>query len=152
MIPMEGPMFRSVVLLFGYCLCASAATGSKPDLSGDWQLQDDSNHKIKLVIAEDPAQETVRIVETSADSDRKTEFDCSVKGKECQGTFEGEPAKITVYYNGPTLVELASRGRADKVTKTRRTLSPDGNSLTVEVVDIVPPGKKDKLTYTRVPR
>jgi hypothetical protein len=135
-----------------YCVSASAAIGSKPDLSGDWQLQGDSNRKIKLVIAEDSGQEKVRIVETSADADRKTEFDCSVKGKECQGTVEGEPAKITVYYNGPTLVELATRGRGDKVTKTRRTLSPDGNSLTVEVVDIVPPGKKEKVTYSRVPR
>lgn len=130
--------------LFPAIAAEPSVVGSRPDFSGDWIVKGTNGNDASLSIKQNANDETIHIVGAPTASDKQTKFDCSIRGKECTGSFEGEPAKITVYYNGPTLVELAVRGHnGDKVTKTRRTLATDGNSLTVETTEISPPGKTE---------
>jgi CheY-like chemotaxis protein len=67
-----------------------------------------------------------------------------------QGYQLGERAKVTMYYNGPRLVQYETRG--SHVTKRRFTITgEDGNTLEVETMPISPPGKAETIRFKRQP-
>jgi hypothetical protein len=79
-----------------------------------------------------------------------SEFTCGTMGRDCPMEDHGEKAEVSVYYNGPTLVVLKTHGhRGNSVEKRRLTLAANGNSLVMEVIPIEPPGKAEKLVFTK---
>src|ERR687892_593199 len=61
--------------------------------------------------------------------------------------LEGESGQVSMYYNGPVLVELDMNG--DHVTKKRLHLAADGKAMEMEVVPISPPGASEKLVFAK---
>jgi len=115
----------------------SAASESKPDLTGTWQTQDSG---MTWVIQQ--KEDSIHITQTAKKS-RKIELDCPTSGKECP--VAGESAKASIWYNGPVLVEMETKG--EKATRYRMTLSPDGKVLNVEITHIVPRDDKAETLY-----
>ncbi|HXS96902.1 MAG TPA: hypothetical protein VN736_20020 [Candidatus Limnocylindrales bacterium] len=139
------------------CLAAMAAGSvwaqvDHPDLNGVWQRQSNDS-KVKsetLNIAQKPDSiDIVRSVDTGG-RPIKDEINCSTEGKDCKVKEEGQDTQVSMYYNGPMLVMIEQRHGNDYVTKRRLKLSPDGKTLTMEVMTINPPGKAtENLTYTK---
>lgn len=122
--------------------CALVMTGlaiaqDKPDFSGTWQLDAAKCelHNLKLADATWAIEEAGNSIHLVANEGRnKTELKCTTDGKEC--SFSGEKAKASLWFNGPMLVEMETRG--DRVTRYRLKLSDDGKTLRVETTSIVP--------------
>jgi hypothetical protein len=124
----------------------------RPALSGTWQL--DLAHsqladaKLKAAtwsIAQN--DDSVQISETVTDAagkQKKIEIQCGTEGQQCNIKENGQPTQVSMYYNGSHLVMLEQWHGTDYVTKKRLQISPDGKTLTVEVVHIAPPGRKDE--------
>ena len=144
------------ILLFGAAVVR--ADEDKPNLSGTWKLDqagansDQSGRSFVLVIEEQG--DSIHIKETRGPNpkDDVSSLTCSTMGQECAMQDGGAKAKAFVYYNGPVLVVMKTHGRkGDSVDKQRLTLSPAGDSLTVEITHIEPEGKDEKLVLSKVP-
>ena len=122
-------------------LCVSALAAEKPDLSGTWRADGGD----------------VLIIEQSGDDvhlrsgkgvQRITDVKCNTMGKQCEGRVAGDSAKVSYWFNGPSLIEMAIDGK--NVIETRRRLSEDGKQLIVEVIKISPAGNgPEKIVLTR---
>jgi hypothetical protein len=129
--------------------CAAAAAGQpaeKPDISGTWKLGSSASDSAKVIVIQQGVDE-INIRQVDSSGKVQTDMKCSTRGVECPVKINGDAAKVTYYFNGPTLVELVWRGK--NVTKTRRTLSPDGEKLTVEVTSMNPPGDPEKFEFVK---
>jgi hypothetical protein len=70
---------------------------------------------------------------------------CGTEGQSCKVNENGQSTQVSMYYNEDRLVMLEQWHGTDYVTKKRITTSPDGKTLTVEVMHVAPPGHKDEV-------
>ena len=142
-------MWKCLMVAAAALTCAAA---DRPSLSGAWQL--DSAHSQladaklkdqKWLIKQD--DDTVGISETLVENGKEKKFDiqCGTEGQNCQIKEAGQATKVSMYYNGDALVLLEQWHGTDYVTKKRIKASDDGKTLTVEVMHIAPPGRKDEV-------
>jgi len=120
----------------------SAQTAAQPSVSGTWILTKDNT--FKLIVDQTP--EKVHVKELRGDS-VLTEYTCNFDGKDCSIKDEGHAAKVALWFNGPKLVELKTRG--SEVTRRRFMPASDGKSLEVELSPMSSPGKTEILAYSR---
>jgi hypothetical protein len=99
--------------------------------------------------------ETWRIATTAdgletAYSDRGDEnvLRCNTQGRECQLKQSGDEIKISMWFNGPKLVQMETRG--SDVVKRRFRVVDGGQALEVERIPIVPAGKPETTRFKRV--
>jgi hypothetical protein len=59
----------------------------------------------------------------------------------------GHDAKVSLWYNGPKLVEMVTEGA--HAVKRRYAVSADGANLGVEIIPVVPEGRPETLTLLR---
>jgi hypothetical protein len=133
---------KTLFLCMTISCIAAAQTASAPSLSGTWVLGKDSS--VKLVVEQTP--EKIHVKELKGDAVR-TEYTCNLDGKDCSIKEEGHSAKVALWFNGPKLVELRTRG--SEVTRRRFTLANDGKSLEVELSSMSASGKTEILAYSR---
>jgi hypothetical protein len=110
----------------------------RPNLSGTWQTVAGAT----WVINQD--ESSIQITESEGGAGKTTERKCTTDGKECK---IGGKATASFWYNGPTLVEMESKG--DHVTRYRMKLSEDGKTLTVDTTSIVPKSSQDDVLVFR---
>jgi hypothetical protein len=85
---------------------------------------------------------------THVQNDRKlTDFECNTEGRECSVKDAGKSAKISMWFNGPQLVLMETRG--SDVVKRRFQVAGDGTAIEVETIPIVPQGKPETATLNR---
>lgn len=118
-----------------------------PNFSGNWQLEADKSENahaknISLAIQ----QNDDNIAMTADDEGKAMVFKCSTDGKNCKA--KGEPAEISIYYNGPMLVELDTE-HGDHVIKKRLHMGADGKTLEMELMRVNPPGPTEKLVFVK---
>lgn len=119
-----------------------------PNFSGNWQLDANKSENphakdIALAIQQDDDSITV----TSQEEGKSLEFKCATNGQNCK--MKGEPADVSVYYNGALLVELDMEHNGDHVIKKRIHMGNDGKTLEVELMRVNPPGPTEKLVFTK---
>jgi hypothetical protein len=113
-------------------------TADRDKLAGSWQATDGARWVL------DSKADSVHIAEF--DHDRKVaEFECNTLGRECAVKDSGKSAKVTMYFNGPKLVVLETRG-SDVV---KRRFHANGDRLEVETMPLVPQGKTETATLSR---
>ena len=137
---------RTLVVI-GMALVSAAAgsaqgTDDRSRLSGTWESKD--SHE-KWVIDEKP--DAVRLVRSESDQ-KKLEIQCNTMGRECPLKDEGKKAAVSIWYSGPKLVELETRG--SDVVKRRFKISEDGHSLEMEIIPVLPAGKTETVRLERV--
>jgi hypothetical protein len=76
------------------------------------------------------------------------DFECATVGKDCDVKESGRHAKISLWFNGPKLVELETRGTL--TVKRRFTVTGDGDTMDLETIPIVPAGKTETVHFKRV--
>jgi hypothetical protein len=131
----------SAVALHGLAVAAE-----KPDFSGTWRVEGGEGKHSGITIQQSGTDWNM---ESAGTGDSKTQVTCTTMGKQCDGKLSGEDVKVSYWFNGATLIEMAVEGK-DRITETRRTLSDDGNKMFVEVISIVPAGRSpEKLVLVR---
>jgi hypothetical protein len=141
----------ALIPLAAYC-------AEKPNLSGSWHCVTAKStiHQPKLndltwVI--DQKDQALHISEVSKNADGKevkTDFDCTIDGKECSTKLDGQPAIISFYFNGATLVEMDYKGHnRENIVKKRLQLADDGKSINVELIRVVGTDQPGKLVFEK---
>jgi hypothetical protein len=120
--------------------------GGKPNLSGAWQMESSTAGDQSPTWTITQLQDTIRIKESVADR-VTTDVECSTRAVDCATRVDGKEASVTFYFNGPVLVQFTRKGK--DVTKVRRTLSEDGQKLTMEVTPYVPAGDPKTVILVR---
>jgi hypothetical protein len=136
--------WMAAVLLAGATLYAS----DRPDFSGTWVTADRNAATPKWQIEQREEDIQVKALEAGDKLDR--EYKCGTVGKECATKEDEKKGKVSLWYNGPMLVEMYQSKDGKSVVKTQRKLSDDGSTMTVVVVPIVPAGGEPQtFTYKR---
>jgi hypothetical protein len=113
-------------------------------LVGTWQAPENSGPTWILK----SAPQGLHVTEMQR-NEKTVDFECNTMGRECDIKAPGRTFKILMWYNGPKLVVMQTRG--DEVIKYRlQTL--DDNKMELEVVPIVPPGKSEVVSLARQTR
>lgn len=82
-------------------------------------------------------------------AEKLADFECNTEGKECSVRMEGKPVKVSLYFNGPRLVMLETRG--DTVVKWRfGVVSDAAGEMEVETMPITPAGKTETVRFKHV--
>jgi hypothetical protein len=133
------------------CLGISAALAAEtPDFSGKWQF-DASKSKGQsddAVLMIDQKSGSIHVQALSQSNQTLLDYTCGTGGKECDIQDGGKPAKISLWYMGPTLVVLETGRNGEEVVKRKMAMSKDG-ALEIEYQRIVPAGDTDTLYFTK---
>jgi hypothetical protein len=84
----------------------------------------------------------------SQGNQKPAEFDCAADGRDCNVKEAGHPAKVSLYFNGPKLVELETKGT--EIIKRRFAVGEQGDQMDVEVIPVVSTEKPATLHFKRV--
>jgi hypothetical protein len=140
-------MVSAGVLLLGALAWAAADDPEieRAKLAGKWELQSDSSGKGPVWVIEDKrfSLHITRLV----GEQKICEFECDL-GKECKVKDSGKSVTEQIYFNGPKLVELETKG--NDVIKRLFTAASQPDTMQVEVIQLVPSGKTETLVFKRV--
>jgi hypothetical protein len=140
-------MKTALAAMIGLAFSLTAAADQVEDrakLNGTWEIENGTGKPITWVIEQ--KEDTAHF--TNSEGDQKAaDFECSTRGKECKTTDSGKDAKISMWYNGASLIQMETRG--SDVTKRKFSVLPAGDKLSVEVIPIVPAGKSETIHFKR---
>lgn len=126
------------VFLIAVTVGAALLSAQTPDLSGVWKANAEKSKGIPpggsyLAIIE---QKDGRLTQTNGITSQRGEqrsmFRWDLSGKEARGTVGGLPIMSTAKWEGSTLV-VSGRQPNNRAMTAKYSLSPDGNTLTLEV-------------------
>lgn len=127
--------------------CMPVLFGDQADdrskLQGTWVQENGGSGGETWVI--EPKGDDLHIVH-SRNQEKLEDFDCNVMGRECKVKESGKEAKVTMWYNGPKLVQIDIRG--NDVTKRRFGLGDGSDTLQVEIIP-VGGGKTETVQFHR---
>jgi hypothetical protein len=135
-----------VALLLWVPVLADDAS-ARAQLIGAWQQQDDSGKGISVWVVETKGN-SLHITNSQGDQ-KLSEIDCKPTGAECEGTASGKKTKVTMYFNGPTLVQLETVG--PDVIKRQFTVREQPDMMEIEVIPIIGNAKSETLHLKRMP-
>jgi len=81
-------------------------------------------------------------------SDKIAEYSCKADGQECEIKTSGKKAKMSMWFNGPALIQVETQG--SNVVKRRFAVRPTGETMELEVIPVVPGGKTEVIEFKRV--
>ena len=148
---------RKLLLLCALALGAVWAQ-DRPELNGVWHLDPArsafSDVKLKAqTITIHQEDESIKIADAATEEngkERKLEYECNTNGRECALRLNGQPFKVSAYYNGAVLVLIEQRKSNDATTRKRLKTSEDGKTLTIEIANLARPTQKaDSLVYAK---
>src|SRR5271169_6152971 len=122
----EGGEMTVQTTFFALVLCLPVLADDVSDrakLLGSWQGQDDSGKQGAVWVLEMKG-EALHIT-VSVANQKVSEFACPPKGVECEGTAKGVKATVSMYYDGPALVQFETRG----TDVTRRRIAVTGPEM-----------------------
>ncbi len=132
-------------LVFSMTAIADDAV-DRTKLIGAWQLEQGSDKDGSLWTLENKGDD-IHIVHSTG-TQTVADFACNTVGKDCEVTDAGHHVKVSMWYNGPKLVQFETRG--SEVTRVRLGVTGEGDTLEVEVTPVVPAGKTEMLQFKRV--
>jgi hypothetical protein len=132
----------STALLFATVTpLAMRAAENDPSYSGTWETENKSD---ELVVEQ--SNNSIHLKQLHG-AQVLVEYTCNSMGKDCAFKEEGKNATVAVYFNGPKMVELRTRGNV--VVKRRFGLKDGGKTLEVELMPIAPSGKTETILYAK---
>ena len=142
----------SLLLVFPLTAVALLTAAPSPDVSpnaenpwvGTWHEQNDTTAELTLSLT----GETIQVREVRAGR-LVAEYTCKLDGKDCSFKDEGRKATVSLWKNGPKLVEMRTRG--GHVTRRRFTFDDKASTLQAEDADMAPNGRTENVAYVRTP-
>jgi hypothetical protein len=142
-------MIVSIVTLSVLLLASSAFADDDSvhaSIMGKWQ-QSDGNGDNKSAWDLEGAGDSMHVTNSNG-TQTVAEFECNVVGKECAIEDAGRRTRVSMWFNGPKLVEMETRG--SQVVKRRFSIAGDGASMELETIPIVPSGKSETAHFKRI--
>jgi hypothetical protein len=133
----------STLLLAGSALAADDAARGK--LTGKWE-QSDGTGEAKSTWTLKELGDSIH-VNNSNPTGTIVEFDCNVGGKECAIKHAGHKSKVSMWFNGPKLVEMETMGT--QVVKRRFIVTGNGDTMDLETIPLVPSGQTETTHFKR---
>jgi hypothetical protein len=127
-------------LLLVAAIAIAADGGDRDKLVGAWESHDGETW---MISENGDAFHITR----SQNGHKVADFECNTAGRECDVKESGKPAKISMWFNGPKLVVMETRG--SEVVKRRLQAVSDGKEMEIETMPIVPEGKTETSRLTR---
>lgn len=130
-------------------LAASARAddwAERAKLDGTWQSSTEGKDAGSVWTLQD--KDTTMLVTETRNGEKLLEIDCNTEGKECTGKRSGKTVKVTLYYSGPGLVEIETRG--SEVVRRRFDASGAGGTLRIDTTPMSPPGKAETIELKRL--
>jgi hypothetical protein len=131
-------------------LLSFALAADHPDFTGSWKLNSNQSKIKDSKLATECSKLTIEQKETeiSLSEADGLAIRCSIAGKDCAN----KSSKVSFWFNGPKLVQMEYTGHSgEHVRKRRLSLSPDGNTLQMEVIPISPAGDTSLLAFDKTP-
>ncbi|MEQ1884078.1 MAG: hypothetical protein ABL967_03395 [Bryobacteraceae bacterium] len=145
---MQGKWIRQGLWLSAAILCCGTAmaddAASRAKIAGVWEGE---NNGFPSRWTLENKGDSVHLVYQEK-NEKLIDFECSTLGKECSTKVDGKGAKMTLYYNGPLLVVMESKGA--EVATRRFGVDASGDQLSVDWMPLVPSGKDSTVQYKRV--
>ncbi len=131
------------VLIAG--VAAFAGDADRAKLMGGWESQSGtgSNRETWLFEAKGDA---VHVTYLQGDK-TLAEFECNTDGKDCPTKVAGHSAKVALWFNGPKLVELETKG--SEVLKRRFAIAGAGEEMDLEIIPIASEAKAETVHFKR---
>ena len=127
--------------------CAAAWADDDTDrakLMGSWQMEENTGDAAAWSFSREG--KAVKVTQTESGS-KVADFVCGTDGSPCEVKTGGKKATVSIWFNGPKMVELERKG-AD-VVERRFAIEPAGDQMELEVVQMVPTGKTEKIKFKR---
>jgi len=116
-------------------------------LIGSWETQGASDNGSASSWTFSTAENAIRI--TQLDGNNKVaDFECNTMGTPCEIKTAGKKATVSMWFNGPRLVEMETKG--SEVIKRRFRILPGGDAMEMEYIPFVPAGKTETFEFKRV--
>jgi flagellar hook-basal body complex protein FliE len=115
-------------------------------LLGSWELQGTAENNPATSWTFSTAKNSLRVTQQDA-SGKVADFTCGTEGVSCDVKTAGKKATVSLWFNGPRLVEMETKG--SDVVKRRFTILPQGDVMEMEVIPIVPSGKTESVQFKR---
>jgi hypothetical protein len=133
----------TLLLLAGSAAAADDAVRAK--LTGKWE-QSDGSGETKSTWTLKELGDSIHVTQSNA---RGTivEFDCNTGGKECEIKRAGHKSKVSLWFNGPKLVEMETSGT--EVVKRRFAVTGNGETMDLETIPLVPTGQTETTHFKR---
>jgi hypothetical protein len=142
-------MTTSIMIVGVLLLVPSAFADDESDrakLIGRWE-QSDGKGEVRSTWALETSADSIRVTNLNR-SQTVLQFECNTMGKDCAVEFGGKAATLSMWFNGPKLVEMETRGT--RILKRRFCVADGGETLDVEIIPIVPTGKSEIAHFKRV--
>jgi hypothetical protein len=131
------------LLVVGYAMADDDAAHAK--LMGSWQ---DDSGKEPVVWMIQPKGDTLHVTNSSGGR-TVLEYDCDVYGHDCAVKVAGKAAKISMWYQGPKLVQMETRTNG-YVMKRIFAITGEGDTMDLEQAQISPSPKTEVLHFKRI--
>jgi hypothetical protein len=132
------------LLLAGAASADNASARAR--LMGRWQ-QSDGNGETRSIWVLEGQGDSIHVANSDGTA-TVADFECNTVGEECAVKDAARRSKVSMWFNGPKLVELETRG--NQVVKRRFSVTGDGDAMDVETIPIVPNGKSEIVHFRRV--
>lgn len=129
------------ILLFG--VSAFAGDDARAKLMGAWESQDASGKATWLLEDKGDAVHVTYLQGTQ----KLSEFECNTGGQECATKDAGHAAKVSLWFNGPMLVELETKG--SEIIKRRFAVAGAGEEMEVELIPVASKSKAETVHFKR---
>ena len=136
-------IFPMLVMLGAICLAYDA--GDRNKLVGAWEL-DNGGGKTSWIL--EKTSDGLHFTYMHG-AEKLADFQCSTSGHECDAQIAGKACKVSLYYSGPSLMMLETRG--DTVVQRKFQTASGGKEIDVETASIVPQAKPEILRLKKAP-
>lgn len=138
-----------------FSLLLLAADTAPPNYSGVWELEPShsqvpAGETITYNIQDSSGQVVfTRIVHERDGRQVTSHFSCKTGGGQCQFDEGGRQAQVSLWYDGPALMVLKTNTGDSSVTQWRLTMGPDGKTLNVDLEQLEPNDRTEKLVFAK---
>lgn len=141
------PIHLTIMLLL---LLGTAARGDdqsdRQKLAGSWELQGATGNSPASAWTFSQDRASIRVTEVDGGS-KVADFACRTDGTPCEAKSAGKKTTVSMWFLGPRLVEMETKGA--EVVKRRFRILPQGDLMEMEVIPIVPAGKTETFQFKR---
>jgi flagellar hook-basal body complex protein FliE len=142
------PIHLTAILLLSFGAAALAESESdRQKLLGSWEQEGATQNSPSSSWTFSAANDSIHVTQLEG-GNKIADFACGTAGTSCEVKTSGKKATVSMWFNGPLLVEMETKG--SEVIKRRFKILPQGDLMEMEVIPIVPGGKTEILQFKRV--
>jgi hypothetical protein len=139
-------LFAGLLAVLLVAVASGVNAADRAKLTGTWQLQTGAKDT-GVVWTLEHKDDSIHIIRSEKDQ-KLADFECNTMGRDCEVKDFGKNGKISMWFSGPKLIEIETRG--SQVIKRQFTVAEQGDTMEIKVFQIVPVGKTEVLQFKRV--